>query len=339
MAPVKNGRLLFNEIPDGYPEPGKTTVYDESQTIDIDGTPLDGGFLLKTLVLSIDPYMRGRMRDPSVKSYIDPFALGQPLVNFGVGVVLRSEDPDIKAGDHLYGMYPFQHYVIQKNAKLFRKVKSKPNVPWSAYVGVCGMPGQTAYYAWKEYANPQKHSTATKTSFLRTVVQLAKADGMKVIASSGSDEKATFVSSIGADVSFNYKLVDTRKILEKEGPINVYWDNVGGSTLEATIDNAARGARFIECGMISGYNTKEPYGIKNLMRIVAFELHIHGFIVSSLAHKYSDEFYSTFVERVSRGEIKYNEHLVRGLENSGEGILDVQTGKNFGKCVVVVADE
>ncbi|KAI0709915.1 NAD(P)-binding protein [Earliella scabrosa] len=343
MAPVKNGRFLFNEVPTGYPVPGKTTIYDESQTIDLDTVPLEGGFLLKVLVLSIDPYLRGRMRSPEKKSYNNPFVIGEPLANFGVGVVVRSENPDVQAGDHLYGFYPFQQYTIQKNAKAFHKVESKPNVPWSAYVGICGMPGETAYYAWKEYANPQKGDVVFVTSAAgpvgATVVQLAKADGLKVIASAGSDDKVAFASSVGADVAFNYKVVDTRKILEKEGPINIYWDNVGGETLEAAIDNAARGARFIECGMISTYNSPEPYAIKNLMRVVTAELHIHGFIVGTLRDKYVDSFYSDFVERVARGEIKYKEYLVRGLENAGEAILDVQSGKNFGKCVVVVADD
>ncbi len=91
--------------------------------------------------------------------------------------------------------------------------------------------------------------------------------------------------------------------------------------------------------MISNYNTQKPYGVTNLMKIVAQELHIHGFIVGSIRDKYVDEFYSKFVQRVASGEIKYKEHLVRGLENAGEAILDVQSGKNFGKCVVVVADE
>ncbi|RDX54995.1 NAD(P)-binding protein [Lentinus brumalis] len=343
MAPVLNGRLLFNEVPEGFPVPGKTTIYDASQTIDLDNADLQGGFLVKVLVLSIDPYMRGRMRHPEKKSYSPPFTIGEPLANFGVGVVLRSENPAVKPGDHLYGFYPFVQYTIQQNAQAFRVLDNKENLPWSAYIGVCGMPGETAYYAWKEYAAPKKGDVVFVTTAAgpvgATVVQLAKADGLKVIASAGSDEKVAFASSIGADVAFNYKTTPTRKVLEKEGPINIYWDNVGGETLEAALDNAEKGARFIECGMISNYNTQKPYGVTNLMKIVAQELHIHGFIVGSIRDKYVDEFYSKFVQRVASGEIKYKEHLVRGLENAGEAILDVQSGKNFGKCVVVVADE
>ncbi|CDO77399.1 hypothetical protein BN946_scf184857.g5 [Trametes cinnabarina] len=342
MAPVKNGRYLFNEIPTGYPEPGKTTVYDDSETIDLDTVPLNGGFLVKVLVLSVDPYLRGKMRDAKQKSYSPAFELGKPLYNFGVGVVVRSENPAVKPGDHLYGIFEFKHYVIASDPSQFRVLKDE-GLPWSAYVGVAGMPGETAVYAWKEYAHAKKGETVFVTAGSgpvgATVIQLAKADGLKVIASAGSDDKVAFMREIGADVAFNYKTVDTRKILEKEGPINVFWDNVGGETLEAALDAADRHARFIECGMISQYNTPTPYGVKNLMNIVAKELTIKGFIVGSIRHKYEDWFYSTWPKRVASGEIKYKEDRVRGLENAGKAIADVQSGRNFGKSVIIVADE
>jgi len=343
MAPVKNSRHLFQEIPTGYPEPGKTTVHDDSQTIDLENVPLNGGFLVKILVLSIDPYIRGRMRDSSIKGYIPPFTLGEPLNNFGVARVLRSESSAFKPGDHIYGMLPFQEYFLGQDAKQFRLLKNEEGLPWSAYLGVCGMPGQTAYYAWKEWASPKKGEVAFVTAAAgpvgSTVLQLAKADGCKVIASAGTDEKVAFVSSIGADVAFNYKSVPTSKILEKEGPLNIYWDNVGGETLEAAITAADSYARFIECGMISQYNTKEPYGIKNFFLTVSKQLKFYGFIVTSLQGKYEEQFYQEIPRRVASGEIKYLEDATRGLDQAGEAILDVLTGRNKGKKVIVVADD
>ncbi|EJF64325.1 NAD(P)-binding protein [Dichomitus squalens] len=340
MAPVKNGRYLFNEIPTGYPVPGKTTIYDESETIDLDNVPLNGGVLVKILVLSIDPYMRGRMRSPENKSYVEPFKLGEPLANSGVGVVLRSEAPNVKPGDHLYGFYRFQQYDVITDVKSFRVLENKEGLPWSVYLGVAGMPGETAWYAWQEYAEAKKGDTVFVTTGAGiTVIQIAKAAGLKVIGSAGSDEKVEFMKTIGADVVFNYKTTKASDVLEKEGPINIYWDNVGGEQLEAAIEYAAPGARFIECGMISGYNTTDHYHVKNLFKIVTKQLHFHGFIVGFLRHKYVDEFYSSFVGRVARGEIKYKEHKLYGLDKAGEGILDVQSGKNFGKCVIVVAEE
>ncbi|EKM57440.1 uncharacterized protein PHACADRAFT_206354 [Phanerochaete carnosa HHB-10118-sp] len=344
MAPIKNGRLLFNDVPTGYPEPGKTTVYDESQTIDLDGVSLNGGVLVKILVISIDPYLRGKMRkpDPSNKSYSATFALGEPIANFGVGVVLRSENAKAKPGDHLYGTYPFQDYAVLPNVDQLLLLKNEEKLPWAAYVGAIGMPGQTAWTGWKEYAAPEKGDvvfvTAASGPVGAFVVQLAKLQGLKVIASAGTDEKVAFVKSIGADVAFNYKTTSTSEVLHREGPINIYWDNVGGESLDAALANAANGARFLECGMISQYNAT-PYTLMNLMAIVRNALHLHGVLVMQLLPKYRDEFYREVPGMVARGEIKYIEDAKRGLEWAGHAISDVQQGKNHGKSVIIVNEE
>ncbi|KAH9903352.1 NAD-P-binding protein [Cubamyces lactineus] len=343
MAPVKNGRYLYLSIPDGFPEPGKTMVYDDSRTADL-GAPLErGAFLVKVLVLSVDPYLRGKMRDPKIETYTPAFVVGEPLYNYGIGFVLRSENAAFKPGDHLYGVFKFQQYVVESDSQAFRVIENREGLPWSVYLGVCGMPGETAVYGWREHAHPKKGETAFVTAGAgpvgSTVIQLAKADGLKVIASAGSDEKVAWLTAVGADVAFNYKTVDTRAVLEREGPIDIYWDNVGGETLEAAIEYAARHARFIECGMISQYNAAQPYHIKNLKSIVGKELSLNGFIVTSLRAKYEASFRATIPRRVAAGEIRYKEDAVRGLENGGRAIADVQRGRNFGKSVVVVADE
>jgi len=306
MAPTTNARQIFNEVPTDYPIPGRTVVYDASQTIDIENVPLHGGILLKTLVLSIDPFMRGRMRDPSVKSYAPAYPLGEPLRNYGVGVVVRSEHPAFNARDHLYGSIPFEEYSIHTQVKGFSKIENKYNLPWSVFVGAAGMPGQTAYCAWKEYADAKKGEVAFVTAGAGAVgslvIQLAKHDGLKVIASAGSEEKVTFLKELGADVAFNYKTTKTSEVLEKEGPIDVYWDNVGGETLDAALAAAAENARFIECGMISGYNTK-PYPVTNVMNIMTRALKVYGFIVNSILPKYQDAFYGEVPARIASGEL------------------------------------
>ncbi|KZP04312.1 NAD(P)-binding protein [Athelia psychrophila] len=268
MAPVTNGRHLFNEVPTGYPVPGKTTVYDASQTIDLENVDLNGGFLLKVLVVSVDPYLRGKsesllqfcarhgidgrgaVRNAAVKSYSPPFFIGEPLGNFGVAVVLRSDNPAFKKGDHLYGVVFFQEYIVTSQVENYRKLENKEGLPWSVYVGAAGMPGKTAWFAWKEWANSQKGETVFVTAGAgpvgSLVIQLAKLEGLKVIASAGSDEKVAFLKELGVDVAFNYKTASTKDVLEREGPINIYWDNVGGETLDLALANAAfSGARFI----------------------------------------------------------------------------------------------
>ncbi|KAH7885190.1 hypothetical protein F5I97DRAFT_1343229 [Phlebopus sp. FC_14] len=341
MAPVTNGRLIFNEIPAGYPIPGQTTVYDTSQTIDIENVPLNGGFLVKTLVLSIDPYQRGRMRPATTASYTDAFELGKPISNHGVGLVLRSENPAFKPGDHIYGMLTFEEYSVQAEPELFKKLTNQHNLPWNTYVGAAGMPGQTAYCAWKEYA----HAKQGEAVFVSTgagavgslVIQLAKRDGLKVIASAGSDDKVQFMKDLGADVAFNYKTTSTSEVLQKEGPIDIYWDNVGGETLEAALEAAAPHARFIECGMISRY--EKPYAVSNLMYIVTKQLKISGFIVFSLLPKYRGAFYKEVPALIASGRFKFKEDITRGLEGAGEALLAVLKGTNTGKKVVVLSDE
>jgi len=234
----------------------------------------------------------------------------------------------------------FQQYSVQKG---LRVLKNEEKLPWSAYVGILGMPGQTAYCAWKEFAFAKKGDVAFITAGAgpvgSAVIQLAKADGCKVIASAGSDEKVAFLKSIGADVAFNYKTESTVDVLKREGPIDIFWDNVGGQTLEAAIDAATRGARFLMCGAISQYNGEEPYPVKNLMLIVGKELKISGFLVFTLLPKYEEEFYREFPKRVASGEIKYLEDITKGLENAGQAILAVQKGVNNGKSVIQVAED
>ncbi|KII94949.1 hypothetical protein PLICRDRAFT_33778 [Plicaturopsis crispa FD-325 SS-3] len=345
MSPVTNGRHLFNKVPTGYPEPGVTTIYDASQTIDLENVPIEGGVLVKTLVLSLDPYMRGKMRAPEIKSYSPAFTLGEPLANYGVGVVLRSESSLLKKGDHVYGFFPFVEYFVEKDASKLKLLENKEKLPWSVYVGAAGMPGQTAYCAWKEYAKPQKGDVAFVTTGAGAVgslvIQLAKLDGLKVIASAGSDEKVEFMKSIGADIAFNYKTTNTLEVLQKEGPINVYWDNVGGETLEAAFEGAATGARFIECGMISQYNVagRQGYAPKNLFYIITKSLALNGFIVGNLLSKYAKDFYAEVPAKIAKGELKYTEEVTKGLENVGEAFLAIQNGTSTAKAVIQVAEE
>jgi len=346
--------------------PPVTTIYDGSQVIDLENLPLNGGFLLKILVLSIDPYMRRKMvrLDPNRKIYSRPFIVGEPcvsielplshlradyshssqrLTNFGIGMVLRSETSEVATGDHIYGLLRFEEYgVYDSSVEEFRIIENEQNLPWSQYVGAAGMPGKTAYMAWKEYAAPQKRDvvfiSAAAGAVGSFVCQLAKLDGLKVIGSAGSDEKVKFLQEIGVDVAFNYRTTDTAAVLAKEGPINIYWDNVGGTFLDAALKAAAVEARFIECGMISGYNSSS-FAISNLPRIIGKSILLRGFLVYRLYAKYNAEFFATVPKMLASGVIKTREDIVEGLETVGEALLAVLQGTNKGKSIIMVADE
>ncbi|PPQ83872.1 hypothetical protein CVT24_006412 [Panaeolus cyanescens] len=344
MSPIPNPRILFNHIPEGFPEIDKTLIYDTTQTIDIDNVSLDGGFLVKTLDLSIDPYMRGRMRDPAIDSYLPAYPLGQPLNGFGLGVVIRSEHPEVKVGEYVCGFnVDHAHYFVRKDLFLLEKVDNKFNLPTSAFVGVLGMPGQTAFYAWHEYS----HAKPGETVFVSAgagpvgslVIQLAKAQGLKVIASAGSEEKVAFLKEIGTDVAFNYKTTNTLEVLKKEGGIDVYWDNVGGETLEAALEAAKLNGRFIICGMISGYNSADGVPVRNLWQIFSKSLTLSGFIVNRLEERWGKKFREEIPARIASGEIKYREQIYEGLDKVPHAILDVQRGKNTAKAVVRVSKE
>lgn len=343
MTIVTNGRLLFNEIPIGYPEPGTTTIYDDSKTIDLDNVPLDGGILVKTIALSIDPYLRSRMRDPQVKSYASAFIKGEPLNNFGIGKVIRSENSSAEVGQHIYGVIPFEHYFVLPDLSYHRVIVNEQKLPWHLYTGVLGAAGQTAWCAWKEWIRPKEGDVVFVTtgggpvgSFL---IQLAKEAGLKVIASAGSEEKIEFMKSLGADVTFNYKTERPADVLKREGPINIYWDNVGGESLEAALEYAAKEATFIACGYISEYNGAPPYPVNNLRYIFGKEIKMYGFILTTILHKYEEDFYKEVPRLVASGQIKHKEDVTDGLEYAGHAIRAVQAGTNQGKSVVIVSKD
>ncbi|KAJ7902785.1 hypothetical protein B0H14DRAFT_3103826 [Mycena olivaceomarginata] len=352
MAPIQNARILFGSIPKTFPIPGETTLYDTTQTIDLETEPLNGGFLVKTLVLSLDPFLRMRMRDPSVKSYLSPFQIGAPLDGWGIGVVLRSETTGVEVGKYVYGVtISHQEYTVYPELGRLQILETHPGLSLATYVTAAGMPGQTAYAGWKEYSDAKPVRYHPHNEILssccpergcicherrRLVIQLAKQAGMKVIASAGSEEKVKFMQSIGADVAFNYKTTDTGAVLEKEGPIDVFWDNVGGDIADATIEFSAHKARYLACGSISGLNTGHQ-GVKNFHQIIRKALHVHGVLVRDLLPKYQEEFYATIPPKLASGELKYSEDVSRGLNTVGDVFVGVLKGT--AKPVVIVADE
>ncbi|EIM83947.1 NAD-P-binding protein [Stereum hirsutum FP-91666 SS1] len=355
MAPVTNARHIFREIPQdshmltpnlsGAPVPGKDLVHDTSETIDLDNVPLKGGILAKALVLSIDPYVRSRLREQHIKGYVPAFKLGQPIWNIGIVKVIRSEHPDYKAGDYLYIWdVPFADYtVFTEIPPRTTKLESNKGIPWSAWLGVLGMPGQTAYMAWKEYSRAKKGETVFVTAASgpigSVVVQLAKLDGCKVIASAGSDAKCDDVRALGADVVFNYKTESTKEILQREGPLDVYWDNVGGESLDEALLAMREHGRILQCGTISNYNDPNAYGLKNYSMFFQKELQMFGFLVFTLYPKYIDRFLADMVPLVKEGKIKHREDVTKGLEHSCQALVDVLSGKNHGKKVILVAED
>ncbi|CAE6479556.1 unnamed protein product [Rhizoctonia solani] len=281
------------------------------------------------------------------RAYANGFELGKPISNFGIGKVIKSEKDGVRPGDLLY-VYdlPFQEYNVLQPEHQIRVIKDEPGVPLSAYIGVLGMPGQTAFYGLELVGNPVAGETIFVSSGASAVgslvVQLAKAKGLKVITSVGSDDKVNFLKSIGTDVAFNYKKESIADVLAKEGPIDIYWDNVGGSTLEAALDACNTGARVVVCGAISQYNVSEPYAIKNATHILFKRLRVEGFFVNHGEQQYEGRlnnptrFLGALVPLIQSGQIKWSEQVYKGIESVGEGIVAVQTGANTAKVVIEI---
>ncbi|KAI8639585.1 hypothetical protein BD408DRAFT_421188 [Parasitella parasitica] len=344
---VSNTKIIFAEIPTTYPEEGKHMVVDKSE-IDLEAEIPQGSILLKTLCLSVDPYMRGRMRDSSVKSYSPAFTLDQPMNGHVMASVLKSNNDKFKVGDYVYGMSAFAEYVVVPEAYTaaleVRNEAKESGLPLTNYIGVLGMPGMTAYVGLIKFGKPKKgeslYVSAASGAVGQLVGQIGKMLGLRVVGSAGSDEKVEYLKSIGFDGAFNYKTKDTREAFAELLPdgIDIYFENVGGKMLEDVIAHSNRFARIVCCGMISQYNTSEPYGVRNLIQIVAKSLEIRGFIVSD-----SPEMLEPFRKDVTKwllkeDGIKYRECVAEGIEKTPQALIDVLRGKNFGKQVVKVAD-
>ncbi|KAI8376289.1 uncharacterized protein BYT42DRAFT_498160 [Radiomyces spectabilis] len=347
---VQNKQVIFTKVPTTFPEDGEHMQVRES-TIDLDAHLTSGEIILKNLALSVDPYMRGRMRDPSVKSYSPAFPLNQPMTGSTMSVVVKSNHPKFKEGDLVYGntgMGIFEEYtrvggVYLEKAYTVRNEPKENGLPITNYLGVLGMPGMTAYVGLFKIGAPKKGETlyvsAASGAVGQLVGQMGKAFGLHVVGSAGSDEKVEYLKSIGFDGVFNYKTEDIDDKLGELCPngIDIYFENVGGKMLECVIKRANNFARIVACGMISQYNREHPEPIHNLMQVVAKRLRIEGFIVGDHLDM-EQEFREKVTKMLLNKEIQYKESVAHGIENTPKALIDVLRGKNFGKQVVKIAD-
>jgi NADPH-dependent curcumin reductase CurA len=300
--------------------------------------PGPGRILVRNLHLSVDPYMRGRMDD--VKSYVPPFELDRPMDGGAVGVVVASEAEGFAPGDHVLHGLGWREYATL-DAGRAAKVSAEL-APLTAYLGVLGMPGLTAYAGLLEVAS-FKEGDAVFVSGAAGAVggqvgQIARLKGAsRVVGSAGSEEKVRLLTEeYGFDAAFNYKDGPVARQLEEAAPdgIDVYFDNVGGEHLEAAIGSLRVHGRVAVCGMIAQYNATEPPAApRNLALVIGKRLRIQGMLVGD-----HSDLRPRFVEEVSAwirsGELKYHETVVEGIENAADAFLGMLRGRNVGKMVV-----
>ncbi|RDW87613.1 hypothetical protein BP5796_03307 [Coleophoma crateriformis] len=347
---VQNKALIFKAVPNGFPVAGQDLVI-ESREFDLNQAPPAGGITTKNIYASFDPYQRGRMRDPSKKSYSPPFQLGAPINNGCVAKVLKSDNPNFQPGDLVRGTLSVEEYsvITKEQAAGISKIDNSYNLDVKEFLGALGMPGLTAYSSFYDIGQPKKGETifisAASGAVGQIVGQLAKHEGLRVIGSVGDNEKLDFITKeLNFDGGFNYKTEKPADALARLAPngVDIYYENVGGEHLEAALDAMSDFGRVVACGMISQYNAKpgEGYGIKNAMHIVAKRLTIRGFIVSdaNMGPRYYKDRDEKVAKWISEGSFKTKYHVTEGIDNAAEGLIGIFHGKNFGKAVLKISD-
>ena len=317
--------------PDGWPTPDNFRLVEVSLH-----DPGAGEVLVRNTVMSVDPYMRGRMND--TKSYVPPFQIDAPLDGGAVGEVVASNDPSLQVGDVVLHNAGWREHAVLPATSLRRVDISR--VPASAYLGVLGMPGLTAYVGLTRIAALQAGESVLVSGAAGAVGsiagQLARLLGAsKVVGSAGSPEKVAWLTDeLGFDAAINYKEAPVRRQLAEHGPFDVYFDNVGGEHLEAAIFHLADRGRVAVCGAIAEYNETQPsVGPRNMMMLVSKRLTLRGFIVSDHGDL-AGEFHRRATEWVAEGRLSYRETVVDGLETAPQAFLDLMRGANTGKMLV-----
>ncbi|KAM1100473.1 hypothetical protein ACFX15_006707 [Malus domestica] len=303
--------------------------------------------LLKNLYLSCDPYQRLLMESvqglsvPSMSSYTP----GSTIHGYGVAKVLDSRNPDLKAGDLVWGTTNWEEYSLITTPQVLFKIHHT-DILLSYYTGILGMPGMTAYVGFYEICSPKKGEyvfiSAAAGAVGQLVGQFAKLMGCYVVGSAGSNEKVDLLKNkFGFDEAFNYKEENDLNVALKryfpEG-IDIYFENVGGKTLDAVLLNMRLHGRISGCGMISQYNLDKPEGVINLMQLIYKRIRFHGFSVPDHYHLYP-KFLDFMLPHIRQGKIVYVEDIVEGLENGPAALVGLFKGRNFGRQVVVVSHD
>lgn len=301
-------------------------------------SPGPGQVVVRNTYMSVDPYMRGRMNE--ARSYVPPFEIGKPLDGHAVGEVIASRSDKVTEGQTVVHRLGWREYATL-DADLTTPVPSDVAPP-SAFLGVLGMPGLTAYVGLFHIAGFRSGDAVFVSGAAGAVGslvgQLAKLGGAsRVVGSAGSREKVRHLTEdLGYDAAFNYKDADLLEQLNTAAPdgLDVYFDNVGGKQLEAAISALHDYGRIAACGAVSQYNAVDPTpGPYNMFQFVTKRLSMRGFIVSDHLDL-TDEFHAKVAPWVREGKIHYEETTVDGIRNAPEAFLKMLRGENIGKMLV-----
>nr|XP_048321562.1 2-alkenal reductase (NADP(+)-dependent)-like [Ziziphus jujuba var. spinosa] len=349
----RNKQVILKRYPEGLPKEDDMEVT-SSATIKLKLPDGYGGILLKNLYLSCDPFQRNFMRHvPPSGVPIHSYATASlclsildspPLFGYGVGKVLDSGHPNFKQGDLVWGITTWEEYSLLPKPETFIKILHT-DVPLSYYDGILGMPGMTAYAGFYKICNPKKGEnvfiSAAAGAVGQLVGQFAKLSGCYVVGSAGSKKKVELLKEkFGFDDAFNYKEEKVLKAaLKRYFPqgIDIYFENVGGKTLEAVLLNMRQFGRIAACGMISQYNVDEEEGVRNLMQLVSKCVRMEGFNSIDHLHKYS-EYLDFVLPHIREGKIVYVEDIAHGLDSAPSALVGLFLGRNVGKQLIHLSE-
>jgi len=302
--------------------------------------PKKGEILVHNEYISVDPYMRGRMYERD--SYIPAFQIGETISGGSIGKIIQSNSDQFQVGDYVLNSSGWREYFVSDGVGL---TKVDPSIaPVQSFLGALGMPGMTAYVGLLNIGNPKENETvyvsAAAGAVGSIVCQIAKIKGCKVIGSAGSDQKVEWLlETVGVDGAFNYqKVANLLAELHQQCPngIDIYFENVGGEHLEAVLANMNPFGRIPVCGMISQYNNTEPQpGPRNLGLVISKRLLLQGFIVSD-HNDQLPQFQTDMVKWLREGQLKWDETIIEGIENTPSAFIGLFTGENLGKMLVKV---
>ena len=340
-AATSNRQVRLARRPVGLPKDE-----DWSFTTEPVGEPAEGGVLVKTLALSLDPAMRGWMNEG--RSYIEPVGLGEVMRAGGVGRVVASRNARFRDGDLVCANLGVQEYAVieeaaMRKAGLFAIDPRAGSV--TQWLNVLGMPGMTAYFGLLDVGQPREGDTVVVSGAAgavgQTVGQLAKIKGCRVVGIAGGPAKCDWVvKELGFDACIDYKAGGVRAGLKAHCPkgVDVYFDNVGGEILDDVLAKLARGARIVICGAISQYNSTTGFqGPKNYMSLLVNRARMQGMVVFDYADRFPQAV-GELAGYLRDGRMKSREDVVKGIENFPDALLKLFRGENFGKLVLQVAD-
>ncbi len=330
-----NKVILLKNRPEGKPSLKDFEFIEEEKP-----QPKDGEMLLKTKYVSVDPYLRGRMRDE--KSYIEPFQVGKPLESGIIAEVMESNNKNFRKGDFVNGMLQWKQFQTS-NGNGLNKVDGE-KAPLKTYLGVLGLTGITAYLGLKKIGKPEKDETLLVSGAAgavgSVVGQIGKIKGCRVVGIAGSDEKIERIQEkFGFDAGINYKTTDNmKKAIANACPhgVDVYFDNVGGEILDAALANMNKYGRVVNCGAISLYNkTETPKGPRVETTLIQKSILMQGFTVRDFVKDFGPA-QKQLAEWMEADKLTYLETTVEGFENIPQAFIDLFDGKNKGKMIVVV---